>query len=77
MSSNDPLTKYRKARHNIYKEQKAVPQNYTHIQQTFDFEEPSQKAVGLRMAIACILVFIVSIIAVTAMVVIAEEFIFI
>lgn len=86
MSSNDPLTKYRNARHNIYKEQKAVPQykeqkavpqNYTHIQQTFDFEEPSQKAVGLRIAIACILVFIVSIIAVTAMVVIAEEFIFI
>ena len=77
MSSNDPLTKYRNARHNIYKEQKAVPQNYTHIQQTFDFEEPSQKAVGLRIAIACILVFIVSIIAVTAMVVIAEDFIFI
>lgn len=86
MSSNDPLTKYRKARHNIYKEQKAVPQykeqkavpqNYKHIQQTIDFEEPAQKAVGLRIAIACILVFIVSIIAVTAMVVIAEEFIFI
>lgn len=77
MSSNDPLAKYRKARNNIYKEQKAVPQNYTHIQQTLDFEEPSQKSVGLRIAIACILVFIVSIIAVAAMVVIAEEFIFI